>query len=193
MALPMKVLVACEFSGIVRDAFREHGHDAISCDLIPSERPGPHIVGDVLTLDLSSFDLMIAHPPCTYLTNAGVRWLYEKPGRWEMMREGAEFFRTLLNAPVPQIAVENPIMHGYGVSIIGRKQDQCIQPWQFGHGEIKAVCLWLKNLPLLTPTNIVDGRDPRVHFASPGPERWKERSRFYSGIAAAMAEQWGKL
>lgn len=193
----MRVLVACEFSGIVRDAFIARGHEAISCDLLPTERPGPHHEGDLfgyLYRHGHQFDLMIAHPPCTYLANSGVRWLYEQPDRWTRMRDAALDFTILLEYPViPRIAVENPIMHRYAREIIGRRQDQIIQPWQFGHGETKATGLWLKGLPKLTPTNIVDGRTPRVHHASPGPDRWKERSRTLQGIADAMADQWGSL
>lgn len=194
----MRVLVACEFSGIVRDAFTARGHSAMSCDMLPTEAdPINHWQGDVLDVLDWGWDLMIAHPPCTYLANSGVRWLYKDGGvnedRWERMVEAAEFFRALLNAPIPRIAVENPIMHGYGKAIIGRGPDQIIQPWQFGHGETKATGLWLKNLPKLEPTNIVDGREPRVHHASPGPDRWKERSRTLTGIAQAMADQWGSL
>lgn len=165
----MRVLVACEFSGIVRDAFIARGHDAVSVDLLPSERPGPHIIGDALEAAYGSqFSLLIAHPPCTYLANSGVRWLYGGRG----------------NVPDPVRC---------GQRIVGREADQIIQPWQFGHGEIKATCLWLRGLPPLVPTEIVDGRVPRVHFASPGPERWRERSRTLPGIAAAMADQWGSL
>ena len=195
----MRVLVACEFSGIVRDAFIARGHYAKSVDLLPTERPGPHYQGDILDFIKSTngWDLMIAHPPCTYLTNSGVRWLYGGKGtvpdeeRWYHMEQAASFFYRLLNANIPKIAVENPVMHKYAIEIIGRKQDQIIQPWQFGHGETKGTGLWLKNLPKLVPTNIVDGRKPRVHSASPGPNRWKERSITYTGIAEAMAEQWG--
>jgi hypothetical protein len=193
----MNVLVACEFSGVVRDAFIAKGHSAISCDLLDTESPGPHYVGNIMDIIDDGWDLMIAHPPCTYLTNSGARWLYggkgtvKDPDRWAKMEESAHFFLDLLNAPVPRIAVENPVMHGHATKIIGRKADQIIQPWQFGHGEIKGTGLWLKNLPPLVPTNIVDGRSPRVHYASPGPNRWKERSRTYTGIAEAMAEQWG--
>lgn len=136
---------------------------------------------------------MIAHPPCTYLANSGVRWLHTQDGRWPKMEAAAEFFKRLLNAPVERIAVENPIIHGHAKYIIEADQDQTIQPWMFGHGETKATCLWLKNLPPLVPTNIVEGREPRVHHASPGPDRWKERSRTLPGIAKAMAEQWGSL
>ena len=196
----MRVLVACEFSGIVRDAFRERGHAAISVDLLPTERPGPHHQGDIEQFVNSlpgTFDLMIAHPPCTFLANSGVRWLYRDgerdEDRWWEMEQSARFFRRLMELPIPRIAVENPVMHGHARAIVGRGPDQCIQPWQHGHGETKATCLWLKNLPPLTPTNIVDGREPRVHHASPGPDRWKERSRTLPGIAAAMADQWGPL
>lgn len=183
----MKVIVACEFSGIVRDAFIALGHDAISCDLLPTESPGPHIEGDIGLVDLSGFDLMIAHPPCTHLAVSGARWF---AGKQAEQAEALGFVRWLMDSPVPRIAIENPI------SIISsriRKPDQIIQPWMFGHGETKATCLWLKNLPKLEPTNIVDGRVPRVHHASPGPDRWKERSRTLTGIAEAMGQQWGKL
>ena len=186
----MRVLVACEFSGIVRDAFAARGHLAISADFLPSEQPGPHWHGDVMVfLDRYAhmFDLMIAHPPCTNLAVSGARWFKDK--RAEQERD-LEFVRTLLDAPIPRIALENP------VSVISsriRKPDQIIQPWMFGHGEVKATCLWLKNLPPLEPTDIVDGRTPRVHHASPGPDRWKERSRTLTGIAEAMADQWGSL
>lgn len=203
----MRVLVACEFSGIVRDAFIERGHEAVSCDLLPTERPGPHIQGDALAaIEAVKPDLLIAHPPCTYLANSGVRWLYGGKGnvidpvRWDDMRLGAEFFALLLVADVPRVAVENPIMHRYAKAIIRefndvREEDtiQTIQPWQFGTPETKATQLWLRNLPPLVPTNIVEGRTPRVHYASPGPDRWKERSRTDFNIAAAMADQWGAL
>jgi hypothetical protein len=186
----MRVLIACEYSGAVREAFKARGHYAISCDLLDTEVPGNHYTGDVFDIINDGWDLMIAHPPCTYLCNSGVRWLTTQEGRKELMREGAEFFKKLLTAPIPKIAVENPVMHKYAVEIIGRRQDQIIQPWQFGHGETKATGLWLVNLPKLTPTNIVDGREARVHKMSPGPDRWKERSRTFSGIAEAMASQW---
>jgi len=191
----MRVLVACEFSGIVRDAFIARGHDAISADLLPSERPGPHVVGDVLPLLREPWDLVIAHPPCTYLTNAGARWLYvggrgnvPDLARWAEMEAAADFFYDCYNANAPMVVVENPIMHRNAAI---RPADQYVQPWQFGHGEVKATGLWMRGLPKLTPTSIVDGRAPRVHRASPGPDRWKERSRTLPGIAAAMAEQWG--
>ena len=186
----MRVLVACEYSGIVRDAFTAAGHYAMSADLLPTESPGPHRQGDVVGLLDDGWDLMVAHPPCTYLTNSGVRWLHERPERWARLDEGAAFFRALLNAPIPRIAVENPVPHRYAVERIGRTYDQTIQPWQFGHGETKRTCLWLKGLPPLAPTKVVSGREARVHLMPPGPDRQKERSRFFAGIAAAMAEQW---
>lgn len=184
----MKVLVACEFSGIVRDAFRTAGHDAVSIDLLPTERPGRHIQEDVRNYLGHEWDLMIAHPPCTYLAVSGARWFRDRQREQE---EALEFVRELMAAPyVRRYAIENP------VSVIStriRKPDQIIQPWMFGHPETKATCLWLKNLPPLVATNIVDGREARVHRASPGPDRWKERSRTLPGIAQAMAEQWGAL
>jgi site-specific DNA-cytosine methylase len=183
----MKILVACEFSGVVRDAFAERGHDAWSCDILPSERPGNHYQGDIMGLDLHTFDLMIAHPPCTHLAVSGARWFKDKQ---KEQAEALDFVRYLLDAPIPRIALENPI------SVISsriRKPDQIIQPWMFGHGEVKATCLWLKNLPRLVPTNVVDGRQTRVWYASPSPNRWKERSRTLTGIAEAMADQWTQL
>lgn len=184
----MRVIVACEFSGRVREAFRRLGHDAWSCDLLPAEDGSPfHIEDDVLLhLDGMDWDLMIAHPPCTHLAVSGARWFKDKKIEQE---EALEFVRRLLDAPIERIALENPI------SVISsriRRPDQIIQPWQFGHGETKATCLWLKNLPLLKPTNIVDGRESRVHRMPPSPDRWKERSRTYHGIADAMATQWGE-
>ena len=189
----MRVLVACEYSGKVRDAFIAQGHDAISCDILPTDSPGPHYQGDVFNIIDQDWDLMIAHPPCTYLTNSGVRWLHERPERWGQLKDGAEFFKGLLEANIPKIAVENPIMHKYAVEIIGRRQDQIIQPWQFGHGETKATGFWLKGLPKLQPTDIVDGRQQRVHLLPPSKERWKLRSTTYQGIADAMALQWGEI
>lgn len=186
----MRVLVACEFSGVVRDAFSGRGHEAYSCDLLMTERPGLHIMADVLDVLDMGWDLMVAHPPCTRLCNSGVRWLRER-NLWGEMREGADFFKRLLEATIEKIAIENPIPHKYALEIIGRKYDQIIQPWQFGHGETKATCLWLKNLPLLQPTDIVDGREQKVWKMSPGRDRWKNRSVTYDGIAMAMAEQWG--
>lgn len=180
----MRVLVACEYSGRVRDAFLQAGHDAMSCDLLPTDEPGPHYQGDVRDVLDSGWDLMIAHPPCTHLAVSGARWFKDKLVE---QAEALDFVRMLMAAPVERIAIENP------VSIISsriRKPDQIIQPWQFGHGETKATCLWLKNLPKLVPTSIVEGREARIHRMPPGPDRWKERSRTYPGIAAAMAAQW---
>lgn len=186
----MKVLIACEFSGIVRDAFTKAGHDAMSCDLLPTESPGKHYQGDVMDILEDGRDLMIAHPPCTYLANSGVRWLHTQKDRWKKMLEGALFFKALLDADIKHVAIENPIMHKYAVEVIGRRQDQVIQPWMFGHGEQKAICLWLENLQPLEPTNIVTGREQKVWKLRPSPDRWKLRSTFYSGIAKAMAELW---
>lgn len=178
--------MACEFSGAVRDAFAALGHEAWSCDLLPSETPGNHIQGDVTAILGDSWDLMIAHPPCTHLAVSGSRWFKDKQVE---QAEALEFVRLLLDAPIPKIALENP------VSVIStriRKPSQIIQPFMFGHGETKATCLWLKGLTKLVPTNIVEGREARVHRMPPGPNRWKERSRTYAGIAAAMADQWGR-
>jgi site-specific DNA-cytosine methylase len=186
----MRVLVACEFSGVVRRAFRERGHDAWSCDLLPAEDDSPgHIQGDALDVIWGgdSWDLLIAHPPCTHLAVSGARWFKDKR---DEQAKALAFVEELMGAPVPHIAIENPI------SVISskiRKPDQIVQPWMFGHGETKATCLWLKNLPLLVPTNIVDGRTARVHREPPGPDRWKNRSRTLPGIARAMAEQWGTV
>lgn len=178
-------MVACEFSGIVRDAFAGRGHDSWSCDLLPTERPGKHIKGDVVAVLGDGWDLMIAHPPCTHLAVSGARWFKDKQAE---QAEALEFVRLLLDAPIDRIALENP------VSIISsqiRKPDQIIQPWMFGHGETKATCLWLKNLPLLVPTHVVEGRAGRVHHEPESTDRWKNRSRTMPGIAEAMAEQWG--
>jgi len=182
----MRVLVACEFSGIVRDAFAAKGHDAWSCDILETERPGQHYQGDVRDMLQSQWDLMICHPPCTHLAVSGARHFARKIASGEQ-QEALDFVNMLLNAQVPRICLENPI------SIIStriRKPDQIIQPWQFGHGETKSTCLWLKGLPKLTPTNVVEGREARVHRMPPGKNRWKERSRTYQGIAVAMADQW---
>lgn len=185
----MRVLVACEFSGIVRDAFLRRGHDAISCDILPTESPGPHYQGDVRDLLNQHWDLIVAHPPCQYLCNSGVRWLKTDPSRWKKMQEAARFFRLFLNHDCKRVVIENPIMHKYAVQIIGRRQDQVIQPWQFGHGETKAICLWLKGVRKFRPTEIVEGREPRVHRMAPSADRSKLRSLFYPGIAAAFAKQ----
>ena len=179
-----RVLIACEFSGVVRDAFRRRGHYAVSCDLLPSDEAGEHYQGDVRDVLGQGWDIMVAHPPCTHLAVSGARWFKDK------VREQAEaldFVRLLLAAPIRHIALENP------VSIISsrvRKPDQVIQPWQHGHGETKATCLWLKNLPKLTPSNVVSGREQRIWKLPPSADRWKERSRTFSGVAEAMANQW---
>lgn len=196
-----RILVACEFSGTVRDAFLARGFDAWSCDLLPDERgSNRHIRGDVRAILTDEWDMMIvAHPPCTRLCNSGVRWLTTPPpGRtltemWADLDEGCALFSDLWNAPIDRIAIENPVMHRHAKARIAGYADpaQSVQPWQFGHGEVKRTCLWLKNLSPLRPTNLVDGRTPRVHRMPPGPHRWRERSRFYPGIAAAMADQWG--
>jgi hypothetical protein len=179
------VLVACEFSGIVRDAFRARGHNAWSCDLLASERPGPHIIGDVLEVMAWGWDLMVAHPPCTKLCRAGDRWYSRSPER----QQAVAFVQALYDAPVPRIAVENP----RGLNRLWRRESQVIQPWMFGHGETKTTLLWLKNLPPLMATVVDTGRAPRVHFVAPGPDRWKERSRTLPGVAAAMADQWSSM
>lgn len=202
--MKIEVLVACEFSGVVRQAFRKRGINAWSCDLLPAEDGSRyHIQGDVFRelKKITGLRLLIAHPPCTFLCNSGVKHLYrggkfsggKNPRRWREMRAGANFFKKLMELPVPMIAVENPIMHRYAKKIIGARQTQIVQPWQFGHGEIKATCWWLKYLPPLKPTRIVSGRIPRVHHASPGDLRWMERSRTLPGLARAMAVQWGAL
>lgn len=181
----MRVLIACEFSGVVRDAFTKAGHYALSCDLLPSETEGAHYQGNVLDIINNDWNLMIAHPPCTHLAVSGARYFKDK---LSLQEEALDFVRLLLGANIPMICLENP------VSIIStkiRKPDQIIQPWMFGHGETKKTCLWLKNLPKLIPTEIVEGREPRVWKMPPSKDRWKERSRTYTGIARAMAEQWG--
>lgn len=195
----MRVLVACEYSGRVRDAFIRRGHDAMSCDLLPTEAEGPHYQGSVLDVLDDGWDLMVAHPPCTYLTNSGVAWLHKDEKRWDQLAEGAAFFQMLLDAPVARICIENPIPHKYAIARIGRKYDQIVQPWMFGHMERKATCFWLKGLPKLAPTNDVKAemlklpknQQQRLHYLPPSPDRWKERSRTYLGIAEAMALQWG--
>lgn len=183
---PLNVIVGCEFSGVVRRAFRSLGHNAWSCDLLPAEDGSEfHYEGSVLDYLAMDWDIGIFHPPCTHLAVSGSRWFKDKQAE---QAEALAFVQTLMDAPIPKIALENPI------SIISsriRKPDQIIQPWQYGHGETKATCLWLQGLPKLVPTNIVDGREARVHRMSPGPNRWKERSRTFDGIGAAMAQQWG--
>lgn len=181
----MKILIACEYSGTVREAFTKLGHDAWSCDILPTEIPGKHLECDVREILCDGWDMMIAHPPCTHLAVSGARWFKDKINE---QKEALEFVGLLMNAPIGQIAIENPI------SIISsrfRKPDQIIQPWQFGHGETKSTCLWLKNLTKLKPTNIVEGREQRIWKMPPSADRWKERSRTYEGIAQAMANQWG--
>lgn len=199
----MRVLVACEYSGTVRDAFIKAGHYAISCDLLPSESDlGPHYQGDIFDIINDGFDLMVGHPPCTYLTNSGVAWLHKDLMRWVDLADGAEFFKKLLNANIPRIAIENPIMHRYARELIGGvPHSQIVQPWMFGHMETKATCLWLKGLPKLTPTCDVgeitkllpSNERQRLHYLPPSEDRWKIRSKTYQGIADAMAGQWGKL
>jgi len=185
----MKILVACEESGTVRDAFRKLGHDAYSCDILPNASPY-HIQGDVLEHLEDGWDLMIAHPPCTRLCNSGVMWL-DRRNLWDDLKKAWQFFNSLKAANIDRICVENPIPHKYAREHIG-KYTQLIQPWQFGHGETKATCLWLKNLPSLKPTNIVDGREQRLHKLPPSKDRARLRSITYQGIADAMAQQWGE-
>jgi hypothetical protein len=186
----MRVLVGCEFSGTVRNAFRAAGHDAYSCDILTAEGGSPfHVMGDVRDILADGWDLAIFHPPCTRLTVAGARWF---KGKEAEQAEAIAFVESLWSAPIPRIAVENPIGVLSTRSTLG-KPTQIIQPWQFGHGETKATCFWLRGLPALTPTRIVDGREARVHRMPPGPNRWRERSRTYQGIADAMAAQWGTL
>jgi len=191
----MKILIACEYSGTVRDAFSALGHDATSCDILPTEKPGKHHQGDVAKILGDGWDMMIAHPPCTYLSVSGIHWNNRGRG-WEQTEKALEFVQLLMNAPIPRIAIENPI------SIISsriKKPSQVIQPWMFGHMEQKATCLWLKNLPALRETNNVkaemmklpDKERQRIHYLPPSKDRWKLRSTTYQGIAEAMAKQWG--
>lgn len=196
----MKVLVACEYSGRVRQAFRDRGIDARSCDLLPAEDGSAFHTRDslqhVLAKSLTLPDMLIAHPPCTYLCNSGVRWLHSDSDRWERMEEAAEFFRWILDLPIPYIAVENPVMHKYAREAIGgERQAFTVQPWQFGDPAKKRTCFWTRGLPPLVPTSDMTAADakPDCHHASPGPDRWKERSRTYPGIAAAIADQWGAI
>lgn len=197
----MRLLVACEYSGVVRDAFRARGFDAMSCDLLPTERPGPHYQGNIFDVLYDGWDAMIAHPPCTRITNSGVHWLNRR-NLWKDLDEACEFFRAMLDAPITFIGVENPIPHGYAMERIRVPYDQIIQPWQFGDPESKATCLWLKNLPMLEPTNILP--EPACgHWEnqtasgqnklSPGKDRPKLRAKTYQGIADAMASQWGSF
>ena len=192
----MRVLIGCEYSGVVRRAFAALGHDAWSCDLLPAEDgSNQHIIGDVRDYLNDDWDLLaVFHPPCTRLCNSGVRWLAER-NLWAELDEAADFFSTLWNAPIPRRALENPIMHKHAKarSVNYQEPAQIIQPWQFGHGETKATGLYLHGLMPLRPTNVVDGRSARVHRMPPGPNRWRERSRTFEGIASAMAAQWGGI
>lgn len=197
----MKILIACEESQEVCKAFRRRGHEAYSCDIEPCSGGHPewHIQQDVTELLKEKWDMMIAHPPCTYLANSGVCWLVKDPQRWDLLKDGAEFFRKLLNADIPKIAIENPIQHKYAREMIGKRYTQIIQPWMFGHTESKATCLWLKGLPVLYATNDVKkemlllpkNEQQRLHYLPPSKDRQKLRSKTYRGIAEAMAEQWG--
>ena len=183
----LKILVACEFSGVVRDAFLRRGHDAMSCDLLPTENPGPHYQGDVRDIIAENWDMVIAFPPCTHLAVSGARWFPEKrqDGR---QKKGIDFFMLFTDLKSSLVAIENPV----GImSTIYRKPDQIIQPWQYGHGETKATCIWLTGLPKLEPTEIVSGRESRIHRMPPGPDRWRERSRTFQVIANCMADTWG--
>ena len=198
----MRVLIACEYTGTERDAFIAAGHDAMSCDLLPTETPGPHYRGDVRDLLTEPFDLVIAHPPCTYLSNSGVRWLYSESTRWQSLIQGAALFRDMFTFNSPRIAVENPIQHKWALMAHGQgAPTQWVQPWQHGHPETKATGLWLRGLPPLMPTDdvreVMAGLSPkersRIHYMSPGADRGKLRSAAYPGIAAAMADQWGQL
>lgn len=182
----MKILVACEYSGKVRDAFASYGHYALSCDLLPTDVPGNHYQGDVMDIINDGWDMLIAFPPCTHLAASGARWFHLKQ---KEQSDALDFVATLMSAPIEKICIENPV--GIISSRI-KKPTQIIQPWMFGHGETKATCLWLKNLPLLQPTNVVEGRENRIHKMPQTKNRWKLRSETYSGIAKAMAEQWGK-
>lgn len=196
----MRILVACEYSGIVRDAFIRAGHDAMSCDLLPTESLGPHYQGNVLDVLGDGWDMMVAHPPCTYLANSGVSWLHKRPERWAMMEDAAKFFKLLWDAPIPKICIENPVMHGYAKALIGANPTQTVQPHWFGHLETKATCLWLKNLPALTPTDyrkaetmaLPAAERQRLHWLGPTKDRAKQRSKTFPGLAEAMAQQWGK-
>lgn len=196
----LRVLVACEFSGIVRDAFTAAGHYAMSCDLLETESPGPHFKGDVREVLDAGWDMLIAHPTCTYLANSGVRWLHTRPERWALLAEGAVFYRLLRDAPIPRRAIENPVMHSHARKLIQPGRRQVVQPWWFGDPQFKAVGLEIIGLPALVATNKLTPPKPgseehkqwsRVHRMAPGPDRQKERSRFFRGIANAMADQWG--
>ena len=183
----MRVLVACEYSGRVRDAFIRRGHDAMSCDLLPTEVPGPHHQGPVEDVLYDGWDLMVAHPPCTHLAVSGSRH-FERKIADGSQAAALDFVRLLMDAPIDRWCIENPVSV---ISSAIRPPDQIIQPWEYGHGEVKATCFWLKNLPRLRPTEYAEGREERVHKMPPGPDRWKERSRTFEGVAEAMGDQWG--
>ena len=186
----MEILIACEYSGVVRDSFAAKGHNVWSCDLLPTEKPGQHYQGDVRDILYEGWDLLIAHPECTYLCNSGVRWLHSDITRWPKLFDAAAFYKLLLDAPIEKKCIENPIFHKYARQLIGSNHTQIVQPWWFGHGETKATGLNLYNLPKLKPTEIVDGRAALVHRMPPSPERSKMRSKTCTGLGAAMAEQW---
>jgi len=196
-----RILIACEFSGTVREAFKKVGWDAWSCDILPTEIPGNHIQDDVLNHLGGGWDMMIAHPPCTYLTNSGVTWLHKDAKRWIELFNAALFFKKLLNANIPKICVENPIQHKYAKAFINQEYTQIIQPWMFGHPESKATCLWLKGLPELKETDNVkeemlslpDNQRQRLHYLPPSEDRWKLRSKTFQGIADAISEQWTNI
>ena len=198
-----KILIACEYSGTEREAFRTHGHNATSCDLLPADDNSTHhYQGDVRDLMAEPWDMVIAHPPCTYLANSGARWLKGNPERWELMGDGANFFALMFQFNTPRLCVENPIQHKHAKAAHGMgHQTQTVQPWMFGHTESKATCYWLRGLPILKPTDWVHAQTlalpakerNRIHYASPGADRWKLRSASYPGIAKAMADQWGPL
>ena len=198
----MRVLIACESSGVERDAFIRAGHDAMSCDILPTQSPGPHHHGDVRELMGEPFDLVIAHPPCTYLSNSGVRWLHTDPTRWPKLFDGADFFASMWDFNTVRLCVENPVQHKYAVKLHGKgRQTQTVQPYQFGHLETKRTAYWLRGLPPLVPTTnlkastfaLPTAERSKVHYASPGPDRWRARSKSYIGIAEAMAAQWGVM
>jgi len=198
----MRVLIACESSGVERDAFTAAGHDAMSCDLLETQSPGPHYTGDVRDLMGEPWDLVIAHPPCTYLSNSGVRWLHTDPARWALLDEGAAFFAAMWDFDTPRLCVENPVQHRYAVERHGKgRPSQTVQPWQFGHLQTKRTAYWLDGLPPLIATTDLEAETfalpmaerAKVHYASPGPDRWRARSLSFTGIAAAMADQWGRV
>lgn len=198
----MKVLVACEYSGRTRNALRERGINAWSCDILPADDGSEyHIQGDVLSILNDGWDMMVAHPPCTFLSNSGVSWLHKRPERWKKLDDGASFFKKLLDADIPLIAIENPIPHKYAVARIGSRYTQIVQPWMFGHPERKATCFWLKGLPNLIPTKDVKeemlalprNKQHRLHYLPPSEDRWKIRSTTFQGISDAIAQQWGSF